>query len=147
MNWGYKIAFAYGSFVIMILYFLFVASSQTNDLVEDHYYEKEMQFQNVLNANQNLADLNIKPIIEIAAQQVNIKLPSQVGSNVENGKIEFMRMADKSGDLEFAFNTDENGNFSLPVEKFHKGVYQMKMQWQDHGKQYMHQDQFDYRKP
>lgn len=147
MNWGYKIAFAYGSFVIMILYFLFVASSQTNDLVEDHYYEKELQFQNVLNANQNLADLNIRPIIEIAAQQVNIKLPSQVGSNVSNGKIEFMRMADKSGDLEFSFNSDENGHFSLPVEKFHEGIYQMKMHWQDHGKPYMYQDQFDFRRP
>jgi len=147
MNWGYKIAFAYGSFVIMILYFLFVASSQTNEMVEDHYYEKELQFQNVLNANQNLADLNIKPIIEIAEQQLNIKLPSQVGSNISNGKIEFLRMANKSGDLAFDFNTDEYGHFSIPVEKFHLGSYQLRIHWQFHGTPYMYREEFNYKQP
>lgn len=147
MNWGYKIALAYGSFVIMILFFLFVASQQSNEMIEDHYYEKELQFQNVLIANENLSTLNVTPSIKIVNQQVQIELPLQVSSQVSNGVIEFLRLSDKSKDISSVFTPDDNGKFSLSTEEFHTGVYQMRIQWKDHGIPYRFHDEFNYQKP
>lgn len=147
MNWGYKIALAYGSFVIMMLYFIFVASKQSNELVEEHYYEKELQFQNVLNANANLTALNVKPTLTIKNTQLHITLPSQVSSVVSEGKIEFIRLSDKSKDISSDFKIDEAKSFNIPIEKFLPGIYKLHIQWKDLGIPYMFEDEFNFSKP
>ena len=147
MSWGYKIALAYGSFVIMILFFIFVATRQKNELMEDHYYEKELQFQKILNASENLTALRLSPVITLLAEQVQIQLPSQVSSQVSNGTIEFIRLSDKSEDLSFDFSPDASGNFSLAANKFHPGIYQIRIQWLDHGIPYMYREQFNFHRP
>jgi nitrogen fixation protein FixH len=147
MSWGYKIAFAYGSFVMMMLFFIFIASRQTNDLVEDHYYEKELQFQNVLNAIQNLSTLHTAPQLVIDNNALSIHLPEAASTDITNGKIEFIRLSDISKDLTFEFVLDENKSFKIPVDKFQVGIYKMVIQWKSHGVPYMYENQFNYAKP
>ena len=62
MSWGYKILVAYLLFFIMIISFLYIASKQTNELLETNYYEKEIQFQKILNGVENLNQLEAKKL-------------------------------------------------------------------------------------
>jgi len=147
MNWGYKIAIAYGSFVIMILYFLFVASKQENELIENHYYEKEQQFQGVLNASANLASLEVKPEIRLIGTNMQITLPEEIRSEISEGRIEFIRLSDQSKDIHSDFNIDSSGSFYVPGKLLFPGIYQMKIEWQSDGIPYMFREQFNYPKP
>ncbi|MBK6858761.1 MAG: FixH family protein [Saprospiraceae bacterium] len=46
MSWGYKILMAYALFFVMIISFLYIASQQTNEMLETNYYEKKFNFKN-----------------------------------------------------------------------------------------------------
>ena len=45
MNWGWKIAILYGSFVTMMVTLVVLSSQQDIPLVTENYYEKDLQYE------------------------------------------------------------------------------------------------------
>ena len=76
MSWGYKIVCVYSVFVLMIGYFLYVAFQQNNELIEDHYYEKELQYQSVITGSQNLYALDQSLNILVPVSYTHLTLPT-----------------------------------------------------------------------
>jgi hypothetical protein len=50
MNWGHKIAIVIAAFVIGMLSMVYFASQQTNEMIDDNYYQKELAYQDIINA-------------------------------------------------------------------------------------------------
>lgn len=144
MSWGTKIAIAYGSFVVMILFFLFVASKQTNDLVEDHYYEKELEYQGLLDAGRNLEHLQVKPALLYEEAQLRITIPDGLFDQLNSGKIEFIRMSDSKADIRIDFNVDSKGSFVIPRSMFEPGLYRLRINWKNRDIPYLHHENFYY---
>lgn len=144
MSWGYKILLAYALFFVMIITFLYIASQQTNEMLETNYYEKEIQFQKILNGSDNLNVLNESINLKLTSEQLEINFPKEGIKDQPLIHLEFIKMSDQSKDFNLDLKTNENGQIIIPTEKFIKGYYRLQMQWESNGKPYVYRDQFKF---
>ncbi|MBK6859200.1 MAG: FixH family protein [Saprospiraceae bacterium] len=144
MSWGYKILIAYALFFVMIISFLYIASQQTNEMLETNYYEKEIQFQKILTGSDNLNVLNETINLKLSSEHLEINFPKEGIKDQPLIHLEFIKMSDQSKDFNLDIKTNENGKIIIPTEKFSKGYYRLQMQWESNGKPYVYRDQFKF---
>ena len=58
MNWGARIALLYGGFVVLIVVLVTKSMREDFDLVSADYYNKELAYQNVIEAAKEQATLS-----------------------------------------------------------------------------------------
>ena len=144
MSWGYKILVAYLLFFIMIISFLYIASKQTNELLETNYYEKEIQFQKILNGVENLNQLEAKIELKISNTNLEINFPESGIKDQPLIHLEFIKMSDQSKDFNIDIKADDKGRIILPATKVSTGFYRLQMKWESQGKPYVYRDQFKF---
>lgn len=132
MSWSYRIILAYTGFLVMIFYFVFVASQQNNELMDSHYYEKEKQFAQTLLGVRNLDSMGYQVNIGNDDEQVKIAFSRGSVDNVQKGNVEFICLSDKSKDLRFDLDIDSTGNMYLPSSRFIQAQYQVRIEWMNH---------------
>jgi len=54
MNWGKSITIVIVSFIAIVLGMVYVASKQTNEMIDKNYYDKEIKYQTLIDAAENL---------------------------------------------------------------------------------------------
>ncbi|HRI32612.1 MAG TPA: FixH family protein [Saprospiraceae bacterium] len=136
MNWGYKILIVIIAFMIAILSMVFVAFRQTNDMLDENYYEKEMNYQSLIDAAQNLNLVNDSLLINQNESYVIVHVPITLISNFEQGNLTFLRIDDKRKDFTFDFKPNEEGILQIEKFKFIPGTYKARMKWRNLGKDY-----------
>lgn len=140
MSWGYKILLTYVIFIGLILFMVFTASKQSNELIDDHYYEKELQYQKILDGHQNLAALPEKIQFKKNGETLQLKFPSGATAPGNVGKIEFICFSDKSKDRLFAFDPDSSGIILIPLNQLVQAQYQVRMEWENAGAKFAYRD-------
>jgi len=136
MSWGYKILLTYSVFVVGMLFMVYTASQQTNEMEDEKYYVKELAYQQVIDARNNLQNLPEALTILDTVGTLEISLPKEASKNISNGTMEFMRSADKSKDVTVVIAPDNNGRQSISKDKFIKGEYKLRMSWQSNNVPY-----------
>ncbi|WP_026998813.1 FixH family protein [Eisenibacter elegans] len=126
MNWGYKIALLYSSFVILILTMVFMSFKHEVNLVAPDYYRQELGFQSEIDKRQNV--LNLGKDIEITQEGGYLQLRFPF-ADVE-GEIYLIRPTGARDDLRLPIGTDEHGMQVIPLETLAKGVWRIKIDWQ-----------------
>lgn len=141
-TWGHGVVLALASFIIFILYLIFVFSSgqQNSELVSDNYYEDELAYQTVIDAKNNAAKLSQLPQIEQISQGIKIKFPRDISN--QNAKIKFnlYRIDDQRLDVKKEIHLDLDNTFLIPDKVLVKGGYILKLMWNKDGIDY----QVDY---
>lgn len=130
MNWGNKIAFIYGGFVLFVIGMVVLCIKQDDiHLVSKEYYKEEIAYQNQIDKlnNTKLLRGNIGFQYEIEKQEVLFSLPGVMKE--ATGEIIFFRPADARKDWKLPVQLDENGNQQIPVSKLEKGLWKVKIQW------------------
>lgn len=127
MNWGTKIAIVYISFVLFIVFMVYMAFGQQYDLVTEDYYAEEIKYQEVIDSKKRADLLEDQLTVSIDAQQMKVKFP-QKNARI-NGKIQCFRPSDQSKDFEVVLNNNQ-GVESIPLEKFSRGKYLLKVSWE-----------------
>lgn len=133
-NWGTGAFLLFGGFVVFMLGLVFFASKQSHELVTDNYYEKELEFKNVL-VKQELTEMLTEQLkIEIKGKELNLTFPKEVGNNID-GTIFFFKPSNINDDKEISFTTD-NGTKTIDVANFSTGMYKVKVNWNASKKEY-----------
>ncbi|MFN8278981.1 MAG: FixH family protein [Saprospiraceae bacterium] len=142
MNWGYRIMLIIGLFLAMLLYFVYIASQQKNELMDSNYYKEEIEFQQKIDASNRLDQIYNKPLISQEQGNVLIKIPTQLAQHLKDGKIELIHYNEHEADLHLAFVPDSSGTQIFPSSLFKtKGQYKCRIQWRDDsGKYYREED-------
>lgn len=146
MSWAYRIVLAYAGFMGMIFYFLYVASQQDNQMMDDRYYEKEQQFINVVEGARNLDATGARISIRIQKGEVLIEFPKNTINAFEKGSIEFLCLSDKSKDIRLSLVPDENGIQIIPGSSFINAQYQLRAEWINNTTPYAFRDKFYYQR-
>tara|TARA_R110002049_G_scaffold191811_3_gene360741 strand:+ start:3803 stop:4237 length:435 start_codon:yes stop_codon:yes gene_type:complete len=133
INWGTKIAIFYTSFVLFIIFMVVMAFSQNYDLVTEDYYAQEIAYQGRIDQQTNANNLKEKVQIAIDKQELIIKLPGEEDHTYE-GTINCFRPSDETKDFDVAI-TDVSAQ-KIPLNKFIKGKYLLKITWSAHGQSY-----------
>ncbi|OJU23008.1 MAG: hypothetical protein BGN92_01630 [Sphingobacteriales bacterium 41-5] len=136
MSWGYRVIIILSVFVVGILTMVYIAMKQDVVMIDDNYYEKELQYQGVIDARTNLEKLNDSVLVTQEGEMVRIKIPALAAQNISEGYIEFLRHDDKNKDRKLTIATDVNGTQLLPKSNFSKGEYKLRARWKSNNVEY-----------
>ncbi|MDY3338341.1 FixH family protein [Riemerella anatipestifer] len=141
-TWAHGVVAALGSFILFILYLIFVFShgQQNSELVSDNYYEDELAYQSVIDAKKNASTIENAPKYQQTPYGINIVFPSE--NNSQNTKIKFVlyRIDDQKLDVKKDMTLDANNSFLIPKKVLVPGGYILKLMWTKDNKDY----QIDY---
>jgi nitrogen fixation protein FixH len=136
MNWGHKISIVIISFIVIMLSMVFVAFKQTNEMIENNYYDREIKYQSMIDAAANLNSLSSDSVIVQNTNNLEVQIPKNLVKEFTKGKIEFVKNDDEKKDQLIAFAPDVNGSFSINKAKFSSGAYTAKIEWTSGSKTY-----------
>jgi len=144
MNWGWKIALVYFTFVILVLGMVFyVKLTQRVNLVSDEYYKDEIEYQNTIDAFQNAQGLSAPLLFNISAQgqKATLQLPTEIVGQKPSGSVLFFRFSDNRLDKEFKLSVDTYGKQEIDISKLPKGIWQLKIKINASDKRYQYEKQ------
>ncbi len=134
MNWGTKIVLGMVAFMLFIISMVvYMFSVHGNDsLVEEDYYEKGLNYDQVYNAKENMLNDNAEPIIKINTNQIIIQLKDSASYSLK-----LMRPSKAKDDLESKGKTIGESNMIL-IDKanMHSGLWFLELKWISNGKEY-----------
>ncbi|OYD40808.1 FixH family protein [Sphingobacterium cellulitidis] len=133
MNWGYKIVFGLGAFMLFIIGAgIYMVSHDNDTLVESDYYEKGLNYDETFHKKENLLNDHARPKIQLLKDTLLI----QFSTSGNKGNLNFKRLDDKSLDLQLPFFSKTN-QFKLPVSTFKKGNWNLEIDWVHSDKSYI----------
>jgi len=125
-NWGTKIAIFYCSFVAFIIFLVYLSFGQQYDLVTEDYYAEEINYQHTIDSKLRAKALNNELQASIKHKQLIIHFPQK--NELISGELECFRPSDQNLDFTTSIET-KTGSFLIPIEKFKKGKYRLKVKW------------------
>lgn len=140
MNWGYKILIVIILFITGMLGMVMCAMRQTNDMVDHHYYQKELAYQEIIDAQKNLLEKNSDLLVTQNDQELLITLPSGTFENFEKGSVECLKPDMASKDVLFDLQPGGDNQYSIPKNKLSAGIYNIRIQWISGGTPYYKQE-------
>lgn len=139
INWGTGIVIAFALFISFILYFIIKVQSNSkyeNELVYEEYYKQDAKFGDEMVRIQNAKDLAEKPKIKNDALGITIAFPAVFVAKDIKGKVVFYRPSNKKFDFEVPISIT-TAVLTVPKEKLLGGRWDINMEWQYEGKQYL----------
>jgi len=139
INWGTGIVIAIALFMSFILYFVIKVQSNSkydNELVVEEYYKHDARFEEEMERVQSAHDLAQKPVISKSDDGVTIVFPSVFEPENIKGKVSLYRPSMKNLDFEIPISLS-NPTLLIPKSKLVGGRWDINMEWQYKGKQYL----------
>ena len=110
INWGTGIVIAIIAFMSFIMYFVISMSTDnkfSHDLVTDNYYQKELEFQDQIDATKNAKLLDEDVKIVKSEKGLQIYFP-KIFENEMEGKVFLYRPSNKQLDFEIPISITDN---------------------------------------
>ena len=126
INWGIKIALFYSTFVLFIIFMVYMASQQKYDLVTEDYYAQEINYQGTINSTARAEKLESSIVTSIEKNELKVEFPQK--ETAISGNIQCFRPSDEAKDFKIGFQT-ELGFHKIPLNKFTRGKYLLKITW------------------
>jgi hypothetical protein len=137
LNFGLKIGILYTAFVAFILFFVVKSFGINFDLEEENYYEKEIHFEEEMDAVKNFNELGAE-INLLQKDSLEIILPDYF-DKLKNEKISilFKRPSDKKLDFEIDYPITQLKT-KIEFNKFIIGVYNVEIKFTIDSIKYLH---------
>lgn len=144
INWGGGIIIAIVLFMSFILYFVIkvqVNPKYDNELVIEEYYKHDARFGEEMERVRNAKDLAQKPIMVKTVAGITIVFPAAFAPNKIEGMVSLYRPSNKKLDFEIPISLS-NPSLLIPKSDLVGGRWDINMEWQYDGKQYLTKDTF-----
>ena len=146
LNWGTGIVIAIIAFMSFIMYFVISMSTGENynhDLVTEKYYQKELEFQENINATKNAKDLKESIKVEKTSEGIKIYFPTEFNSTNITGKVFLYRPSNKQLDFEIPISIS-NTYLLVPEKRLLDGRWNTTVSWNYKNKAYLYQKELIY---
>jgi hypothetical protein len=140
MNWGHKIIIVFIIFAAGILTLVTKSMRTRIDMVTPDYYAEELKYQQVIDGRREALSLSVPVSINQSTQSIGVVFPPEMHGIALNGKVLFYRASDSRQDISLPINADEHGLMLVSKQRFHKGNYRVKLQWEAGGKSYFQEN-------
>ncbi len=134
INWGTGIIIFLVLFFISIFWFVFFSFSTQQDLVEEDYYPKELQYNEHLQKQKNVKELGAEVSYEITEESLIFNFPKNQNYSKIKGQIIMYRPSNKKLDQTYSIQLDTLNRQMLSTSKLLKGKYIVKIGWSYEGK-------------
>lgn len=126
MNWGKGITLFIICFIATMLGMVYIAFKQSNEMIEDNYYDREVKYQKIIDAKSNLRPLLNDFELKDTFQFIWLKLPLAAARKIENGELRMIKMDRADADQTIPIEQPET---HIDKSKFQKGIYHIKLSW------------------
>jgi len=138
MNWGYKILFVYVAFVSIIMFLVFKASFQKDDLVTNDYYAQELKYQQRIDETERTNALSAALRYEIIDGKLVINFPKDFSGKEITGTVVLYCPSDEQKDIKQNFTLQDNA-LAVTIPALYKGSFELHISWSSTGKQYYYE--------
>ena len=139
LNWGTSIALAFVAFVGFILYFVITMSvdkTYSHDFVIEKYYQKELQFQDDINAQENAISIKEKILFVKRPEGLQIQFPKEFDYEKVKGKVFLYRPSNKQLDFEMPISLSRS-YLLVPDKRLVDGRWNITISWIYNNKPYL----------
>lgn len=138
INWGTGIVITIVSFMGFISYFVISMSIKKefkHDLVTEKYYEKELGYQDQINATKNGFELEENITVLIIKEGLRINFPKNFIPKEIKGKVFLYRPSNKYLDFEIPISLS-NTYLLVPEKRLLGGRWNLSVSWNYENKEY-----------
>jgi len=128
-NWGTGIAVFIVFFLLMNVVIIIFAFGQKVDLVTPNYYEKELKYQEEIDAQQKTLQLTENVEVKYQSKLLLIQLPKKFYGKEFDGTIFLYRPDDSSKDLKINLKSDSTGMQRFDASRLAKGYWKVQIKW------------------
>ena len=128
-NWGTGIFIFLIIFFISIFWFVIFSFTVRQDLVEDDYYPKELEYEQQIQKQQNLNKLGEEISIRKETEYIFLQFPKTQTDDEIKGQILVYRPSDSRLDETHYIKLDSLNEQQLNTSKFRSGKYILKIAW------------------
>jgi nitrogen fixation protein FixH len=146
INWGKGIVIAIISFVGFILFFVITMTTDNqydHDLVTEKYYEKELSYQDKINASQNAQNLSEQIKLDKREGGLIIKFPKEFNGKKLHGKVFLYRPSDKQKDFEVSLSNIQD-YLLVPDKRLLGGRWNISIEFTSENKNYFFTEEIVY---
>jgi len=146
LNWGTGIVIAIIGFMGFIMYFVITMSTGKNfnhDLVSDKYYQKELEYQNDINAKKNVKKLKENIKVRKTSEGLKIYFPTELNPADVKGKVFLYRPSNKQLDFEMPISLS-NTYLLVPENRLLGGRWNITISFKYKDKDYLYQKELIY---
>jgi len=146
INWGKGIVIAIVCFISFIMYFVISMSTDkkfSHDLVTEKYYEKELKYQQVIDATKNAKSLNEDINVIKDAKGLQLHFPKVFKDKKVQGKVFLYRPSNKQLDFEIPFSITNN-YLLVPEKSLLGGRWNISVNLKYNNKDYYFSKEIDY---
>ena len=146
LNWGTGIVIAIIGFISFIMYFVISMStgkSYNHDLVSDKYYQKELEYQQTIDATKNAKALKENISIEQSIGGLIVNFPKDFDYKKISGKVFLYRPSNKQLDFEIPILLSET-YLLVPEKRLLGGRWNIAVSWKYKNKDYFYQKELIY---
>lgn len=122
LNWGTSIVLALCCFIGFIMFFVvqMLSSNNSQDLVTENYYHKELLVQDEIDKVNNSADLIGNFQLEKTEAGLLIHFPTSIEAAKAKGEVLMYRPSDKQKDFSFPIQLNQH-QLLIPVQFLEQG--------------------------
>ena len=129
-NWGTGIFIFIIFFVITMLGVVYLSFQQDNELVDESYYPKGMEYQQEIDSWNRALALSSLFNAEQVNDEVIVTYPAEFKEmNFEKGEIYFYRPSAQKFDMKEEMKPGPDLKQIFPLSRFHSGKYIVKYSW------------------
>ena len=145
-NWGTGIVLAFVAFIIFILYFVVLSfrdPASNHDLVTDDYYQKELKYQDDLDAAKNLEVAGSGMHVALVEEGLQIGFPEYMEPSKIKGTVSLYRPSNKQLDFKTPIQLSER-QLLIPKSRLLDGRWDIRVEWMYEDKPYLYQHKITY---
>lgn len=132
-NWGTGIAATLTVFVGMMAWFAVRAMNNQEQLVTEDYYQQELRYQSDINRMSGTMRDHAQVAITTNGDIITLRFPAPANGAAITGTLHLMRPSDINGDRTVQVTADNTGLATAKVDGMGKGIYQLRLDWNDGG--------------
>jgi len=132
LNWGFGVVLAFIGFISFIMYFVISMSADnkySHDLVANDYYNRELKFQEKIEATKNAKNLKENIKIERVKEGMKIIFPKEFDTKLIKGKVFLYRPSNKQLDFEMLIALSDSSYLLMPDKRLLDGRWNIIVDW------------------
>ncbi len=135
MNWGHKITIVFLIFVSGMTFLVYLATQEKQELVTTNYYEKELKYQDKIDAMKITEALSSQVVASHKDGIISIVFPNEFSQSTVKSNILLYCAFNEKNDQEFNLDI-ENAKSTFAIKTKQVGNYTLKINWDSEGKSY-----------
>jgi len=136
---GNIILAGFAMMIIFMSYLVFRCVSQPAEMVNDNYYENELQYQDNINAKVNGDEYVESFSITIHGNKIRLTLPKELTTNFTKASVIFYCVSDKTADIKMVLQNSSDGIYYFDASSWKKLNFIAKISIVSGGKKYFHE--------